>query len=59
MARAEVIVCEGAPGVLRDRGFTTRLIFLPHLKPIEQLDFDFNAPFVRLGLTFGLFLGEN
>ncbi|PLX29133.1 MAG: hypothetical protein C0600_08965 [Ignavibacteria bacterium] len=27
---------------------------------VEQMpDFDFNAPFVRLGLTFGLFLGEN
>ncbi len=36
--------------VLRSRGFSTRLIFLPHLQPVENLEFDFYRPYSALVL---------
>ena len=31
--------------MVRSRGFSTRLVFLPHLQPIQYLEYDFSQPY--------------
>ncbi len=31
--------------MVRSRGFSTRLVFLPHLQPIQYLEYDFSRPY--------------